>query len=82
MDTGGQILSFLFLSDLMRININIYLTRSRSSKFEINHPHNNRDINIFRRNWRHYEGIQMHENEQLFELPVQNEAADIDFIPS
>ena len=24
----------------------------------------------------------MHENEQLFELPVKNEAADIDFKPS
>ena len=68
--TNFELLDF---SDLMRININIYTSLNQDhQEFAINHPHNTNEINTFLRNWRHYEGLQMHENEQLFELPAQN----------
>ena len=65
----------------MRINIYSSLDQDHP-EFEINHPHNTGEINIFQRNLKHYEGLHMYENEQSFEIPVKNEAADINFKPS
>ena len=48
-------------------------------EFEINHSHNTGEIDTFLKNLRHYEGLQMYENEQLFSLPIQNKGANIDF---
>ena len=53
----GTNLQLLVFSDLMRLNINIYTSLDQDSpEFQINHPQNASDINIFLKNWRHYEG--------------------------
>ena len=56
---GYEFISLAF-SDLMRLNINKYTSLDQySPEFQINHPQNTGEINIFLKNWRHYEGLQL-----------------------
>ena len=50
-------------SDLMRININMFTSLDQiTPEFEINRPHNISKFEyFFKRNWRHYEGLQKHQ---------------------
>ena len=51
-------------SDMMRLNISIYTSlEQKFPEIEINHPHNIGVINHFLRNWRHYEGLQKHQED-------------------
>ena len=52
----GTNLEIMAFSDLMRINVHIFISLDKITfEFEINHPHNVGIIWIFLRNWRHYE---------------------------
>ena len=51
-------------SDIMRLNIGIYtLLDQNAPEVEINHPHNIGVISLILRNWRHYEGLQKHQED-------------------
>ena len=48
----------------MGFNISIYSSLDQNfPEVEINHPHNIGVIQIFLRNWRHYEGLQKHQED-------------------
>ena len=65
----GTNLELLAFSDLMRLNINIYTSLDQEEpEFQINHPQNEGEINIFLRNWRHYEGLQLLDEENEFQV--------------
>ena len=51
-------------SDIMKLNICIYTSlNQKSPEVEINHPHSTGVINFYLRNWRHYEGLQKHQED-------------------
>ena len=65
----GTNLELLAFSDLMRLNINIYTSLDQEEpEFQINHPQNEGEINIFLRNWRHYEGLQLLDEQNEFQV--------------
>ena len=64
MNEERRILGYEFrttcFSDLMRLNINMYTSLDQDSpELQINHPQNTGEINSFKNNWRHYEGLQL-----------------------
>ena len=67
----GTNLELLAFSDLMRLNINIYTSLDQDSpEFQINHPQNTGEINIFLKNWIHYEGLQLLDEQN--EIQISN----------
>ena len=49
---------------MMGFNISIETSLDQNfHEVEINHPHNIEVLNIFLRNWRHYEGLQKHQED-------------------
>ena len=49
---------------MIRLNISIYISLDQNLlEIEINHPHNTEVINLFLRNWRHYDGLQKHQED-------------------
>ena len=67
----GTNLELLAFSDLMRLNINIFTSLDQDSpEFQINHPQNTGEINIFLKNWRHYEGLQLLDEQN--EIQISN----------
>ena len=49
---------------MMRLNISIYTSLDQNApEVEINYPHNIEVISLFLRNWRHYEGLQKHQED-------------------
>ena len=49
---------------MMGLNISIYTSLDQNfPKVEINHPYNIGVINLFFRSWRHYEGLQKHQED-------------------
>ena len=65
----GTNLELLAFSDLMRLNISIYTSLDQEEpEFQINHPQNEGEINIFLRNWRHYEGLQLLDEQNEFQV--------------
>ena len=60
----GNLFEFMAFSELMRINIHIFISLDKITfEFEINYPHNVGTIWILLRNRRHYEGLQNIKNE-------------------
>ena len=60
----GINLEIIKFSDMMRLNIRIYISLHQIfPEVEINHSHNIGVINLFLRNWRHYEGLQKHQED-------------------
>ena len=52
--------------DLMRLNISIYTSLDQQEpEIEINHPYNSNTICMFFRNWRHYEGLEKYDKEEI-----------------
>ena len=53
-------------SDLIRLNISIYTSLDQQqTEIEINLQHNSNTIFMFLRNWRHYEGLEEYNNEEI-----------------
>ena len=50
----------------MRLNISIYISLDQQElDIEINFSHNSGTICVFLRNWRHYEGLEKYNNEEI-----------------
>ena len=68
LDTNLERLAF---SKLTKLNINIYTSLDQVSlEFQINHSQNTDEINIFLKSWRHYECLQLLDEQN--EIQIRN----------